>query len=71
MDADDVFVDDEGRLMWRGKEVHGCCLEAAAGPHGDCDLSQFIDLPPAAPPRRTFIPHKPKTQSPKGSPSVT
>lgn len=55
-----MSVDAEGRLILAGRELHGCCLEAADGPHGDCDFSQFIKLPPSARPQRTFIPHKRK-----------
>jgi hypothetical protein len=55
-----MSLDSQGRLMLAGRALHGCCLEAADGPHGDCDFSQFVNLPPAARPQRTFIPHKRK-----------
>lgn len=55
-----MSVDAEGRLMLAGRELHPCCLEAVEFGHGECDLSQFINLPPAARQRRTFIPHKTK-----------
>jgi len=62
--SEPMHVDSEGRLMFEGRAWHGCCLEAADSPHGDCDLSQFVDVPKGPSKQRTFIPHNSEWRKP-------
>jgi hypothetical protein len=50
--SEPMHVDSEGRLVFDGQSWHGCCLEAADGPHGDCETTQFINIPVDRKPNR-------------------
>jgi hypothetical protein len=54
-----MHVDDEGRLMFDGDELHPCCLERACWGHGDCTFDGFVNVPAGrSNPGRSPIPVK-------------
>lgn len=51
-----MHVDEEGRLICGGEEVHPCCLESVSWGHGECTFDGFVNVPASKGNQRTFIP---------------
>lgn len=45
MDANQPYVDDRGRLMFKGHEINSCCWERVDWGHADCVYDGFVHIP--------------------------